>query len=206
MKRGGEGSRDKIRNPPRLFYLRKKSTPPGEGNKMDKLELLYAKLSFRLNTDKRMAVCRKLASLLRNNFTLMDALGRIERAESKNGAKPNEPFAIVMRQWQKNLERGMPLHEATRGWIPMTETLLLTVGDVSKLDVALANIDRVMTGTERIRRAMLGAIAYPLFLLVQMHYKHFNLFVKHIFWEHILFLMGAYMRPYTHHPLFTVHC
>lgn len=131
---------------------------------MTKIELLYAKLSFRLDTNRRMAVCRKLASLLRNNFTLMDALGRIERAESRGGTKPNEPFAIVMRQWQKNLERGMPLHEATRGWIPITETMLLTVGDVSKLDIALANIDRVMTGTQRIRRAMIGAIAYPLFL------------------------------------------
>ncbi|MBD5389259.1 hypothetical protein HDR63_03330 [bacterium] len=132
---------------------------------MNRLELLYAKWVFRLNTDKRMATCRKLASLLRNDFTLMDALGRIEMIESKGGTKPDEPFAIVMREWQKNLERGMSFSEATRGWIPMDETLLVTSGNMANLVVALENVGRVVDGTSRIRRAMMSAVAYPLFLL-----------------------------------------
>ena len=122
---------------------------------MNRLELLYAKMMFRLNTEKRMSICRKLASLLRNDFTLIDALERIEMIESKNGTKPNEPFAIVMRQWQKNLERGMTFSEATRGWVPPNETLLVT----------LENVGRVVDGMQRIRRAMTTAVAYPLFLL-----------------------------------------
>lgn len=130
-----------------------------------RLELLYAKLVFRLNTEKRMAVARKLASLLRNDFTLMNALGRIEMIESRNGTKPDEPFAIVMRQWQKNLEQGMTFSEATRGWVPANETLLVTSGNISNLVVALENVGRVVEGTERIKRAMRNAIAYPLFLL-----------------------------------------
>lgn len=132
---------------------------------MNKLELWYAKLVFRLNTEKRMATARKLASLLRNDFTLMNALGRLEMIESKNGTKPNEPFAIVMREWQKNLERGMSFSEATRGWVPPNETLLVTSGNLSNLVVALENVSRVVEGTQRIRRAMTSAIAYPLFLL-----------------------------------------
>ncbi len=112
-----------------------------------------------------MSVCRKLASLLRNDFTLMDALGRIEMIESKGGAKPDEPFAIVMRQWQKNLERGMTFSEATRGWVPMDETLLVTSGNLSNLVVALENVGRVVDGTQRIKRAMMSAIAYPMFLM-----------------------------------------
>ncbi|MDR0726964.1 MAG: type II secretion system F family protein [Rickettsiales bacterium] len=131
----------------------------------NKLERLYAKMMFRSLTEKRMSSCRKMGSLLRNNFTLMDALGRLERIESKGGTKPDEPFAIVFREWQKNLERGMPFHEATRGWVSMTETLLLTLGDVSKLSVALENIGRVIEGTEKIKRSMFSAVAYPLFLL-----------------------------------------
>lgn len=133
---------------------------------MNKLELLYAKLMFRINTEKRMATARKLASLLRNDFTLMDALGRLEMTESKNGKKPNEPFAIVMREWQKNLERGMSFSDATRGWVPPEETLLVTSGNISNLVVALENVGRVVDGTRRISRAMASAIAYPLFLLV----------------------------------------
>ncbi len=132
---------------------------------MNRLELLYAKMVFRINTEKRMAICRKLASLLRNDFTLIDALERLEMIESKNGTKPNEPFAIVMRQWQKNLERGMTFSEATRGWVPANETLLVTSGNLSNLVVALENVGRVVEGTQRIRRAMTTAIAYPLFLL-----------------------------------------
>lgn len=132
---------------------------------MKKLELLYAKMMFRFNTEKRMAICRKLASLLRNDFTLIDALERLEMVESKNGKKPNEPFAIVMREWQKNLERGMTFSEATRGWVPPNETLLVTSGNLSNLVVALENVGRVVDGMQRIRRAMTTAVAYPLFLL-----------------------------------------
>ncbi len=132
---------------------------------MNKLELLYAKMVFRLNTEKRMSICRKLASLLRNDFTLIDALERLEMIESKNGTKPREPFAIVMRQWQQNLERGMTFSEATRGWVPPDETLLVTSGNMSNLVVALENVGRVVSGTQRIRRAMTTAVAYPMFLL-----------------------------------------
>ena len=85
--------------------------------------------------------------------------------ESKNGTKPNEPFAIVMRQWQKNLERGMSFSEATRGWVPPEETLLVTSGNLSNLVVALENVGRVVDGTQRIKRAMTTAIGYPMFLL-----------------------------------------
>ncbi|MBP3397404.1 MAG: type II secretion system F family protein [Alphaproteobacteria bacterium] len=130
-----------------------------------KIELLYAKWVFRTNTEKRMSICRKLASLLRNDFTLIDALERLEMIESKNGTKPREPYAIVMRQWQKNLERGMSFSDATRGWVPPEETLLVTSGNLSNLVVALENVGRVVDGTQRIRRAMTTAIAYPLFLL-----------------------------------------
>lgn len=131
---------------------------------MNRLELLYAKLMFRTNTEKRMSICRKLASLLRNDFTLIDALERLEMIESKNGTKPREPFAIVMREWQKNLERGMTFSETTRGWVPQNETLLVTSGNLSNLVVALENVGRVVSGMTRIRRAMVSAIAYPLFL------------------------------------------
>ncbi len=132
---------------------------------MDKLEILYAKIAFKLNTQRRMAMARKLASLLRNDFSLMDALSRLEKIESYNGTRPNEPYAIAMRQWQQNLEQGMSFSDATRGWLPPEETLLVTSADIANLVVALESIDRVVDGVERIKRAMRNAITYPLFLL-----------------------------------------
>ena len=148
---------------------------------MNKLELLYAKLVFKTDTEKRMAISRKVASLLRNNFTLMDALHRIEMIESHNGRKPNEPFAIAMREIQKNLERGMTFAQATSGWVPSEETLLLTSGNVSSLLISLENVGRVVNGMNRIRRAMWSAIAYPLFL--------FALTVA------IIVMVGVYLVP-----------
>ncbi|MBO7066331.1 MAG: type II secretion system F family protein [Alphaproteobacteria bacterium] len=133
---------------------------------MDRLNKWYARLIFRLNTEKRIAVIRKLASLLRNDFTLMNALGRLEMIESNNGKNPNEPFAIVMREWQKKLERGMSFSDTTRGWLPDEETLLVTSGNISNLVVALENTSRVIESAGRIRRAVRSAIAYPLFLLI----------------------------------------
>ncbi len=133
---------------------------------MEKLEILYAKLVFKMNTERRLGIIRKLASLLRNNFSLMDALGRIEKIESKNGRKPDEPYAIVMREWQKNLEMGMTFADATRGWLPVEETLLVTSANVTDLVVALENVDTVVNGVSKIKRAMRSAIAYPLFLLL----------------------------------------
>ena len=133
---------------------------------MERLELLYAKIVFKMNTERRLALIRKLASLLRNNFSLMDALGRIEQIESKNGKKPDEPYAIVMREWQKNLEQGFSFSDATRGWLPTEENMLVTSANVSNLIEALENLDNVVNGMSRIKRAMRNAIAYPLFLLV----------------------------------------
>ena len=112
---------------------------------MEKLELLYAKMVFRLNTDRRLALIRKLASLLRNNFSLMDALRRIEQIESKNGTKPDEPYAIAMRAWQHGLERGLSFSDATRGWLVGVENLLLTSANVSDLTRALENMETVVT-------------------------------------------------------------
>jgi len=131
---------------------------------MSKIDLLYAKLSVRFDTQKRMAISSKIVSLLKNNFTLMDALHRIEMIESKNGKKPDEPFAICMREIQKDMERGMSFSEATRGWVPNDETLLLMSGNISSLVTSLENVARVVNGSGRIKRAMVSALAYPLFL------------------------------------------
>lgn len=130
-----------------------------------KLDILYAKFMFGFDTDKRMNLYRKLASMLRNNFTLMDALDRVYATESKNGDKPNEPFALVINAWRENLERGLPFPDATRGWSPGNETLMLAVGDISKLSIALDNVVRVGEGISKIKKAMMDAILYPSVLL-----------------------------------------
>ena len=148
---------------------------------MMKLELFYAKMVCRFSNDKRIAIWRKLVSLLKNDFTLVNALNRLQMIESRGGAKPDEPFAICLREWEKNLERGMSFSEATRGWIPAEETLLLTSGNMSSLIIALENVGRIIIANKRIGRAVFGALAYPLLLLVLV-------FV-------IIIMVGLYLVP-----------
>ena len=131
---------------------------------MMSLNALYAGIVFRLDDDKRMNLYRKIASLLGNDFTLMDALERCWRIESKDGRKKDEPFAIVLRAWQDGLERGLAFDEAVRKWTPENETLMLSVSNVSKLSSALHNLISVATGAKRIRKSLIDALTYPIFL------------------------------------------
>lgn len=130
------------------------------------LDLLYAKLIFKLDTEKRLSLYRKISSLLKNNFTLMEALRRIELIESKGGIKNSEPFAICVKSWQKNLENGDSFAEATKGWVSNTENLILSSGDISKLAVSLDNISKIIDSVRRIKRAVFSAVSYPLFLFI----------------------------------------
>ncbi|MBQ4002153.1 MAG: hypothetical protein II601_07185, partial [Lachnospiraceae bacterium] len=74
--------------------------------KMTSVETFYAKMVCRFSTNKRVSIWRKLVSLLKNDFTLVNALNRLQMTESRGGIKPNEPFAICLREWERNLERG----------------------------------------------------------------------------------------------------
>ncbi|MDR2269101.1 MAG: type II secretion system F family protein [Rickettsiales bacterium] len=121
---------------------------------------------FSLDSDKRMGLYRKIASLLRNDFTLMDALDRCWQIESKNGRKRDEPFAIVIRAWQNGLERGLAFSEAVARWVPQNEAIMLAVGDVSRLSGALENLTTISTGIQKIRKSLFDALSYPLFLFV----------------------------------------
>ncbi|MDR0804058.1 MAG: type II secretion system F family protein [Rickettsiales bacterium] len=132
---------------------------------MNKINLFYAKTNFRFNSTRRFALYRKLSSLLQNNFTLMDALQRIYDIESAGGKKPDEPFAMAVRDWSNGLESGKSFADAVADWVPLNEVLMLTLGDVSKLSVALENLVRVGIGGAKIKSSLLGAAAYPLFLL-----------------------------------------
>ncbi|MCL2629166.1 MAG: type II secretion system F family protein [Alphaproteobacteria bacterium] len=130
-----------------------------------KLDIIYSKFMFKLDTDKRLGSYRKLSSLLRNDFTLTEALIRLEAIESRDGKKPNEPFAIAFREWQAKLERGYTFSEAISGWASEVEILMLSSSDISKLWIALDNTVRIVEGSRKIRNALVSAITYPMFLL-----------------------------------------
>ena len=134
----------------------------------DMLNQKYARFTVRLFTSDRLSVYRKLKSLIHNRFSLMDALERMYQIASKDGKSPNDSLAIALRSWMTSVRNGDSLSVALRGWAPATEILMLSVGDITNLELALGNTIKVVEGMRRMKAPVIEAVSYPIFLLVMV--------------------------------------
>lgn len=140
-------------------------TQPKEKTLTDSMNMAYAKTMVRLFTSDRLAVYRKLQALVRNRFSLMDALERLYQIASKDGKNPDNSMAIAIRSWMGSIRNGNSLSVALRGWAPSTELLMLSVGDITNLELALGNTIKVVEGMRRMKAPVIEAVSYPLFLI-----------------------------------------
>lgn len=143
--------------------------------------LTYAKIMCNLSNKGRLKIYRKLAALLRNRFSLMNALDMIYNGLTEEGAHPNDPMGIAVSAWGRALQEGHPFSDALKGWAPNRERLMLSVGDVSDLESALMNLIKVTEGSTRMIRPIVSAITYPSFLMMMSVL--------------ILYAIGVYMVP-----------
>ena len=141
----------------------------------------YAQMMMKLFQSDRLRIYRKLASLLRNRFSLMDALERLKNIASDNGKNPSDTTAVAMSCWMEALQNGLSFSVALRGWAPQSELLMLSVGDIANMEDALTNLIHVVEGTKKMKEPLVGALAYPMFLMFM---------VVLIIWA-----VGAYMVP-----------
>ncbi len=130
------------------------------------VEVYYAKMICNLSNTTRLKIYRKIASLMRNRFSLMNALDLLHDGASNSGKNPNEPMAIAIASWARSLRNGLTFSDALKGWAPDRERLMLSVGDVSDLEGALLNLIRVTEGSTKMIRPIIGAISYPAFLFM----------------------------------------
>ena len=121
--------------------------------KLNVVEEYYARMICSMSNGTRLKIYRKIASLMRNRFSLMNALDMLHDGVSNGGKNPNEPMAIAF-------------SDALKGWAPDRERLMLSVGDVSDLEGALLNLIRVTEGSTKMIRPIVGAVAYPSFLFM----------------------------------------
>ena len=77
--------------------------------------LTYAKIMCNISNQKRLKVYRKLAALLRNRFSLMNALDMVYNGISEEGRKPNDPMAIALSMWGRSLQEGHPFSDCLKG-------------------------------------------------------------------------------------------
>lgn len=148
---------------------------------LNSLEVSFAKFRVNSNTKMRLKVYKKLASLLGNRFSLMSALDIMYDSITDCGKNPSEPMAIAIASWGKSLQNGNAFSDALKGWAPSRERLMLSVGDMSDLESALLNLIKVAEGTEKMLKPIIGAIAYPSFLLLMSVL--------------VIYAIGAYMVP-----------
>ena len=149
--------------------------------KVSAIEIKYAQIICMCSNKVRLKMYRKLASLMANRFSLMDALELLYRGASDNGKKPYEPMAIAIVAWMKILQNGLTFADALRGWAPGRERLMLSTGDVSNLESALLNLIKVTEGSTKMIRPIIGAVAYPTFLIMMSVV--------------ILYCIGVYLVP-----------
>jgi type II secretory pathway component PulF len=149
--------------------------------KLNVAEEYYAKFIISLSNKTRLKLYRKIASLMKNRFSLMDALDMLHDGASNGGKNPGEPLAIAIAAWGRALNNGKAFSDALKGWAPDRERLMLSVGDVSDLEGALLNLIKVSEGSTKMIRPIVGAIAYPSFLMMMAIL--------------IIYAIGVYMVP-----------
>ena len=132
------------------------------------LNIWYARFSVRFHSEDRLELYRKLMALIRNRFSLMDALERLYSVASKDGKNPDDSMAIASAFWMQSIRNGNTFSEALVGWVPATEILMLSVGDVAALDLALQHTIRVVEGMNKMRSLVWGSVSYPLFLMMMV--------------------------------------
>lgn len=149
--------------------------------KISDINRYYAMVICRLSNGTRLKIYRKLISLLRNRFSLMDALDRVRGIITNDGKNPDEPMALAILYWSRSLQNGNPFSVALEGWAPASERLMLSVGDVSHLEGALENLIKVTEGTTKMKEPLVSAISYPMFLAMMTVL--------------IIYAIGVYMVP-----------
>ena len=94
--------------------------------KVGAVEIQYAKLVTKMSNKTRLKMYRKIASLMSNRFSVMDALDLLYDGASNGGKSPSEPIAIAIASWSKSLQNGLTFADALKGWAPARERLMLS--------------------------------------------------------------------------------
>lgn len=78
--------------------------------KLNKVEEYYAKMILQFSNKTRLKLYRKIASLMKNRFSLMDALDMLHDGASNGGKNPSEPLAIAIASWGRSLNNLSLIH------------------------------------------------------------------------------------------------
>lgn len=134
---------------------------------MNGIERFFAKTTF--SGQKKVRIIRQIQRLINAGVPITTTLDMLWKMYSRNGKKPKEPMAQMIREWQQRLSSGKSLASSMQGWISIPEQMIIEAGEQSdKLAVALDDALQAENATRGIRKAILGGLAYPAILLVAL--------------------------------------
>ncbi len=126
------------------------------------ISLYWNQSQFKGDSDVRMRVWRKLAHLLKDGISLIESLRLIRKAMSEKS-----PGYAALSAWIKGIENGRDLGESVKDWVHAEEYMLVVSGESSgTLPEAMASIVKGMKAKSQIRSAIVGGLAYPVFLII----------------------------------------
>lgn len=133
----------------------------------DDFSMKMAQFQMRSGKKKRFRIYRKLQGMMEMNEPLPTALDRLWRNVSEDGTRPNRPDAMAVQQWLERSRQGMTLADMLDGWVPQREHMLMRAGEESgNVAKAITSIMAVDEAAEKMRRAIMSAITYPVFIFL----------------------------------------
>jgi type II secretory pathway component PulF len=148
-------------------------------------ELKFARFQFSHGMDARRRLWIKLAKLLGNGVPILDALKSMYDRRIEAG-RVKDPVTIAIAAWIDGIRNGHRLAAAVEGWVPHDEQMLINAGEQSgRLNDALMNVSEIMVAKAKIRKALIGGLAYPVVMfmiamgvLIMFSYKIIPEFAK----------------------------
>lgn len=134
---------------------------------MNNIERTFAKMSF--SGQKKVRIIRQVQRLIHAGVPITSTLDMLWSLYSRNGTKPKEPLALMIKEWQKKLNQGKSLAASMHGWISVPEEMIIEAGEQSEnLASALEDALQAENAGRGIRNAILGGLAYPAVLFAAL--------------------------------------
>lgn len=121
---------------------------------------------FSIDAQARRRLWIKLAKLLANGVPILDAMKSIHERLIESG-RAKHPTAAAIVVWMERMRNGHRLAAAIEGWAPRDEQMIIAAGEQSgRLDDALMKSSEIMEAKKKIKKAVVGGLAYPFLMFM----------------------------------------
>lgn len=126
------------------------------------LQRIWLKLNF--GTKERIRVYEKLHTFLTSNVALRKALEIMYQHASDDGRKKNNPVALILLEWLRDIKNGRDFGHAIQGWVPDSERLVIEGGEQASLPDAIQRAIMISESLRSITATIRNGLAYPCML------------------------------------------